>query len=118
MAKILIVDDALFMRHRAGQALKEKGYTIVEAENGAVAVEKYQAEQPDAVLLDITMPEKDGIQTLKEILEFDKAARVVMLTAVSQQAMVMAAIKAGAKDYILKPFDPDKVLAVVEKILK
>jgi two-component system, chemotaxis family, chemotaxis protein CheY len=118
MTKILIADDALFMRHRAGQLLKEKGYIVVEAENGAVAVEKYQAEQPDLVLLDITMPEKDGIQTLKEILEFDKKAKVIMLTAVSQKAMMMEAVKAGAKDYILKPFDPEKVLAVVEKILK
>jgi two-component system chemotaxis response regulator CheY len=118
MAKILIVDDALFMRHRAGQLLREKGHNVVEAENGEVAVTKYQAEQPDIVLLDITMPEKDGIQTLKEILAFDKKAKVVMLTAVSQKAMMMEAVKAGAKDYILKPFDPEKVLAVVEKILK
>ena len=117
MAKILIVDDAAFMRLRAAKLLKEAGYTVLEAENGRVAVDTYARERPDAVLMDITMPEMDGIEALTEIRKIDPAARVAMLTAMGQQSIVMDAIKRGARDFVVKPFAPDRVLGAVTKLL-
>src|SRR5690242_9835850 len=111
MAKILIVDDAAFMRMMLKDILTKNGYEIAgEAPNGIKALEFFKAEKPDLVTMDITMPEMDGIQALKEIKGFDSSARVIMCSAMGQQSMVMEAIKSGAKDFIVKPFQPDRVL--------
>ena len=116
--RVLIVDDAKFMRSLVRGALEGSGYEIVgEAENGIQAVEKYQIESPDAVLMDISMPEMDGLNALRAIREMDPAARVAMLTAMGQQNVVIEAIKAGAKDFIVKPFEPDRVLKSLGKLL-
>lgn len=116
--KILIVDDAAFMRMMIKDILEKNGYTVVgEAENGNVAVEKYKELQPDLVTMDITMPEKDGITALKEIREFDPNATVIMCSAMGQQAMVIDAIQAGAKDFIVKPFQAERVVEAVNKAL-
>ncbi len=117
MAKILMVDDAAFMRLRVSKVLKESGHDVVEAENGADAVEKYKAEKPDLVIMDITMPVMDGITSVREIKNFDGDAKIVMLSAMGQQQMVIDAIKAGAKDFVLKPFKPDNLMGAVNKLL-
>ncbi len=118
MATILLADDAAFMRMRCGKTLQSHGHTVIEAENGLEALDKYQSEKPDAVLLDITMPEMDGITALKEIKKVNPDARVAMVTAIGQQQVVMEALQAGAKDFVVKPFQPERVLAAVEKLLK
>lgn len=119
MAKnILIVDDAAFMRMMIKDILTKNGYNVVgEAENGAKALEKYNELKPDLVLMDITMPEVDGIQALKNIKATDANATVIMCSAMGQQAMVIEAIQAGAKDFIVKPFQPDRVLEAVKKVV-
>ncbi|MHB8621026.1 MAG: response regulator [Chloroflexota bacterium] len=117
MPKILVVDDAAFMRMRCSKLLKENGYDVVEAENGLDAIAKYKETKPDAVLLDITMPEMDGLTALKEIRKVDPEAKVAMVTAMGQQSMIMDAIKSGAKDFVVKPFQPDRVLAAVKKLV-
>jgi two-component system, chemotaxis family, chemotaxis protein CheY len=117
MAKILVVDDAAFMRLRAVKLLAEAGHTVFEAENGRMAIDVYKAEQPDAVLMDITMPEMDGLEALSEIRKVDPGAKVAMLTAMGQQSIVMDAIKRGARDFVVKPFAPDRVLGAVSKLL-
>ncbi len=118
MATILIADDAAFMRMRCGRMLADNGYTVVEAENGRDAVEKYQAHRPDAVLMDITMPELDGLGALKAIRALDPGAKVAMVTALGQQQVVLEAVQAGAKDFVVKPFQPERVLAAVQKLLR
>ena len=116
MAKILIVDDAAFMRMMIKDILTKNGYEIAaEAENGQKAVEKYGEVKPDLVLMDITMPEMDGIQSLKKIKQIDPAANVIMCSAMGQQAMVIESIQSGAKDFIVKPFQADRVLEAVKK---
>ena len=118
MAKILIVDDAAFMRMMIKNILIKEGYEVVsEAENGAQAVEKYKELTPDLVTMDITMPEMDGITAVKEIMKINKGAKVVMCSAMGQQAMVIDAIQAGAKDFIVKPFQPDRVIEAISKVL-
>ena len=119
MAKnILIVDDAAFMRMMIKDILTKNGYTIAaEAENGKIAVDKYNETKPDLVLMDITMPEMDGIQALKAIKGNDPNASVIMCSAMGQETMVMDSIKSGAKDFIVKPFKPERVLSTVKKIL-
>jgi len=117
MAKVLIVDDAQFMRMRCAKLLEKNGFDVVEAENGRLAVEMYQQVRPDAVLMDITMPEMDGLAALKEIRQIDPKARVAMLTALGQQGVVIEAIKAGARDFIVKPFEQDRVLEALQKLL-
>lgn len=117
MTRILVVDDAAFMRMRCAKLLQEKGYEVVEATNGAEALERYKEQKPDGVLLDITMPKMDGIVTLQEIIKVDPAARVAMVTAMGQRSMVMSALKAGARDFVVKPFDGDRVLDTVQKLL-
>ncbi len=117
MAKILVVDDAAFMRMRCSKLLTDNGYDVVEAENGLDAIAKYKETKPDAVLLDITMPEMDGLTALKEIRKVDPEAKVAMVTAMGQQSMIMDAIKSGAKDFVVKPFQPDRVLAAVKKLV-
>ena len=119
MAKnILICDDAAFMRMMIKDILTKNGYNVVgEAENGAKAVEKYNELKPDLVLMDITMPEMDGIQALKKIKEIDAGALVIMCSAMGQQAMVIESIQSGAKDFIVKPFQADRVLEAVKKVV-
>ena len=115
---ILICDDAAFMRMMIKDILTKNGYNVVgEAENGAIAVDKYNDLKPDLVLMDITMPEMDGIQALKKIKASNAAASVIMCSAMGQQAMVIESIQAGAKDFIVKPFQPDRVLEAVKKVV-
>ncbi|MBP8613760.1 MAG: response regulator [Firmicutes bacterium] len=115
MAKILVVDDAMFMRNKTSRLLQENGYEVVEASNGEEAVERYVKENPDLVLMDITMPILDGIESLKQMKEHDPEARVVMVTALGQKSMVLEALKAGARDFIVKPFQSDTLLEAVRK---
>lgn len=119
MAKnVLICDDAAFMRMMIKNVLVKGGYNVVgEAENGAKAVEKYKELNPDLVLMDITMPEMDGIEALKEIKKIDGGAKVIMCSAMGQQAMVIESIQAGAKDFIVKPFQEDRVIEAVKKAI-
>ena len=119
MAKnILIVDDAAFMRMMIKDILTKNGYNVVgEAENGAKAVEKFRELKPDLALMDITMPEMDGIQALKAIKGEWSDAKVIMCSAMGQQAMVIESIQAGAKDFIVKPFQADRVLEAVKKVV-
>ena len=119
MAKnILICDDAAFMRMMIKDILSKNGYTVAgEAENGVRAVEKYNELKPDLVLMDITMPEMDGIQALKNIKAADSGAKVIMCSAMGQQAMVIESIQAGAKDFIVRPFQAERVLEAVKKVV-
>ena len=119
MAKnILICDDAAFMRMMIKDILSKNGYTVAgEAENGVKAVERYNELKPDLVLMDITMPEMDGIQALKNIKAADSGAKVIMCSAMGQQAMVIESIQAGAKDFIVKPFQADRVIESIRKVL-
>ena len=119
MAKnILICDDAAFMRMMIKDILTKNGYNVVgEAENGVKAVEAYVEHKPDLVLMDITMPEMDGIGALKGIREKDPNAAVIMCSAMGQQAMVIEAIQSGAKDFIVKPFQAERVLEAVKKVI-
>jgi two-component system chemotaxis response regulator CheY len=117
MATVMVVDDAAFMRVRAAKLLTDLGHVVIQAENGREAVDLYASSRPDVVLLDITMPEMDGLAALKAIKQLDPGARVAMVTAMGQQAIVMEAIKAGAKDFVLKPFQPARVVAAIENLL-
>lgn len=114
--KVLVVDDAAFMRMMIKDILSKNGYDVVgEAENGLKAVEKYQELKPDLTTMDITMPEMDGITAVKEIKKMDAGAKIIMCSAMGQQAMVIEAIQSGARDFIVKPFQPDRVLEAVRK---
>jgi two-component system, chemotaxis family, chemotaxis protein CheY len=116
--KILICDDAAFMRMMIKDILTKNGYEVAgEAENGLKAIEKYNELKPDLVLMDITMPEMDGIKALKAIKESDPAANVIMCSAMGQQAMVIDSIQSGAKDFIVKPFQADRVLDAINKVV-
>ena len=115
MAKILVVDDAMFMRNKTSKLLQENGYEVVEASNGEEAVARYMRENPDLVLMDITMPVLDGIESLKQLRAYDPEAKVVMVTALGQKSIVLEAKKAGARDFIVKPFQPDQLLEAVRK---
>ena len=118
MARVLVVDDAAFMRKMVSDALTKGGHEIVgEASNGAEAVDRFQELRPEVTTLDITMPEKDGISALKEILAFDPSARVIMCSALGQESKVLESIKAGAKDFVVKPFQADRVLEALGKAL-
>jgi two-component system chemotaxis response regulator CheY len=118
MAKVLIVDDASFMRMTIRKMLEAHGHSVAaEAENGIEAVKKFIEYKPDVVLLDITMPEMNGVEALKRIKELDPNARVVICSAMGQQAMVAQAIQYGAKDFIVKPFEEDRLIAAVDKIM-
>jgi two-component system, chemotaxis family, chemotaxis protein CheY len=117
LAKILVVDDAAFMRMRCTKLLTDNGFETNEAADGNEAIEKYKEFKPDGVLLDITMPNMDGLSTLKEIIKMDPGARVAMVSAMGQQSMVMEALKTGARDFVVKPFDADRVLAAVKKMI-
>ncbi|MCL6635393.1 MAG: response regulator [Peptococcaceae bacterium] len=116
--RILIVDDAAFMRMMIKNIVTKNGYEVVgEAENGAVAVELYKQLKPDLVTMDITMPEMNGIEGVKAIRAVDPNANIIMCSAMGQQAMVMEAIQAGAKDFIVKPFQQDRILQAIERVL-
>ena len=116
--KILICDDTKFMRKMLREILSENGYEIIgEAENGIVAIEKYNQLKPDIVLMDITMPELDGIMALKGIIKMDSEAKVIMCSAMGQEEFVLEAIKNGAKDFVVKPFENQRVLDALEKVL-
>lgn len=115
---ILICDDAAFMRMMIKDILTKNGYNVVgEAENGVRAIEMYKETKPDLVLMDITMPEMDGIGALKGIRAKDPNAQVIMCSAMGQQAMVIEAIQSGAKDFIVKPFQAERVLEAVKKVI-
>ena len=118
MAKILIVDDAAFMRMMVKDTLSKGGYEeLFEAVDGADAVEKFKEIGPDLVIMDITMPNMDGLEALKTIKGIDGGANVVMCSAMGQESMVIDAIKSGAKDFIVKPFKPDRILKTVGSII-
>jgi len=115
---ILLVDDAAFMRMMLKDILTKNGYSVVgEAENGAVAIEKYKELKPALVIMDITMPEMDGIKATQGIKAADGSAVIIMCSAMGQQAMVIEAIQAGARDFIVKPFQADRVLEAVHKVI-
>ncbi|MBZ4686964.1 MAG: two-component system, chemotaxis family, chemotaxis protein CheY [Clostridia bacterium] len=117
--RVLVVDDAAFMRMMIKDILNKNGYEVAgEAENGVKAVELYKELKPDLVTMDITMPEKDGIAAVKEIKQIDSDARIIMCSAMGQQMMVMEAIQAGAKDFVVKPFQQERVIQALEKASK
>ena len=116
--RVLIVDDALFMRTMLRNIFVESGFEVVgEAGNGNDAVEKYRALGPDLTTMDIVMPEKNGLEALKQIIGFDPRARVVMCSALGQESLIIEALEAGARDFIVKPFKPAKVVEVAQKVL-
>ena len=115
--KVLVCDDALFMRTMVKDILTQAGFTVVgEAETGQQAVEKYRTLRPDLVTMDIIMPDMGGIEAVKEIMKFDPQARILMCSAMGQQALVSEAIQAGAKDFVVKPFQPSRVLEAVQRV--
>jgi len=118
MAKVLIVDDASFMRIMLKNILQKAGHEVVgEAENGAAAAEKYATLKPDLVTMDITMPIMDGIEAVKKIKALDPNAVIIMCSAMGQQGMIVQAVQAGAKDFIVKPFQEDRVLESIRKTI-
>ncbi|HID32367.1 MAG TPA: response regulator [bacterium (Candidatus Stahlbacteria)] len=119
MAKVLIVDDALFMRRMLADILMRGGHEICgEAAGGSEAIKAYQEKNPDLVTMDIIMPDMSGIEAVKEIVKIDPKARILMVSAMGQQSLVIEAIQAGALDYVVKPFQPSRVLEAIERILK
>jgi two-component system chemotaxis response regulator CheY len=118
MARVLVVDEATFMRKLVSDALSGGGHEIVgEAANGSEAVQRFQELRPDVMTLDITMPEKDGLAALREIIAVDPGAKVIMCSALGQESKVLESIKLGAKDFVVKPFQADRVLSAIEKAL-
>jgi two-component system, chemotaxis family, chemotaxis protein CheY len=116
LARVLVVDDAAFMRKLVGDALTNGGHEVVgEACNGVEAVERFEALRPDVTTLDITMPERDGLSALKEILVLDPSAKVVMCSALGQESKVLEALRGGARDFVVKPFQADRVVDAVTK---
>ncbi len=117
MKKVLIVDDAAFMRVSIKNMLTKNGYEVIgEAENGKIALQKYQELGPDVVTMDITMPEMDGLTSLKKILEMDPGANIVMISAMGQESMVREAVLSGAKGFIVKPFKEDVITAALNNL--
>ncbi|MEO8577322.1 MAG: response regulator [Gemmatimonadales bacterium] len=115
---VLVCDDAVFMRTMIGDILTQAGLEVIgEADSGAQAVEKYKALKPDLVTMDIIMPEMGGIEAVREITTYDPQARVLMCSAMGQQSLVAEAIQAGAKDFVVKPFQPSRVLEAVQRVL-
>jgi two-component system chemotaxis response regulator CheY len=118
-ARILIADDLSFMRMIQKEILGERGYNVAgEASDGIQAVEKYKSLRPDLVVLDITMPNMNGLEAMRKIFEFDPKARIIMCSALGQQNLIVDAIKAGVRDFIVKPFKPERILSAIEKALK
>jgi two-component system chemotaxis response regulator CheY len=118
MIKIMIVDDSLFMRNHLSKLLAKNGYEAILVENGEQAVSTYSQINPDAVLMDITMPRKDGLQALTEIRELDAKARVIMLTALDQELALTRAMHLGAKDFLVKPIPPGQLLNALQRVLR
>lgn len=115
---VLVCDDAIFMRTMISDILSQAGFEIVgEAETGAQAVERYRQLKPDLVTMDIVMPDMGGIDAVREIVKFDADAKILMCSAMGQQALVVEAIQAGAKDFVVKPFQPSRVLEAVQRVL-
>lgn len=115
--RVLITDDTAFMRMTLRRLLEQNGYEVVgEAENGADAVEKYAQLRPDVVTMDITMPQMDGISAIREIMKIDPGARIIVVSAMGQKPMVIEALNAGAKDFLVKPFQPQRVLEAIQKV--
>jgi len=118
-ARILIADDLSFMRMIQKEILTERGYTVVgEASDGREAVEKFRTLRPDLVLLDITMPNMNGLEAMRKIFAIDPKAKIIMCSALGQQNLILEAIKAGVKDFIVKPFKPERILSAIQKALK
>ena len=118
MARIMIVDDAAFMRMMIKENLRKVGFAdFVEAGDGEEAVKLFAETRPDLVLLDITMPVKDGLAALQELRAIDPAARVIMCSAMGQESMVIEAVKFGAVDFIVKPFKPERLIQTVKNVL-
>ena len=115
LLKILVVDDAAFMRVTLDKILRKAGHEVIQATSGYNALELYQESNPDLVTMDITMPDMDGIEAVQKIKEIDPGARVVMISAMGQESMVGDAIKAGAMDFVVKPFQPERILAAVAR---
>jgi two-component system chemotaxis response regulator CheY len=118
MAKIMIVDDSLFIRNRLSKLLAKHGHEPIMAQDGKEAVNAYRSAKPDVVLMDVTMPNKSGLQALDEIRQFDPQARVIMLTALDQKSVATQAIQKGAKDFLVKPIRSDQVIEALLKILR
>ena len=117
--RILLADDLSFMRMVQKEILEEKGYEVVaEASDGLEAIEKYRAMKPDIVILDITMPNMNGLDAMHKIFEGDKGAKIIMCSALGQQQLIVEAIKSGVKDFIVKPFKPERMLSAIEKALR
>jgi two-component system chemotaxis response regulator CheY len=117
--RVLITDDAMFMRRMLSDILEKGGHTVCgEAATGKEAVERYKELKPDLVTMDIIMPDMSGIEAVKEIKKFDPKARILMVSAMGQQALVLEAVQAGALDYVVKPFQPSRVLESIERIIK
>jgi two-component system, chemotaxis family, chemotaxis protein CheY len=115
---VLVCDDAIFMRTMIADILTQAGFEVVgEAESGSQAVEKYHALKPDLVTMDIVMPDMGGIEAVREICKTDPEAKILMCSAMGQQALVVEAIQAGAKDFVVKPFQPSRVLEAVQRVL-
>jgi two-component system chemotaxis response regulator CheY len=118
MARVLVVDDAAFMRKMVSDALAKGGHEVIgQAGNGVEAIAQFRELRPDLMTLDITMPEKDGLATLKDVMELDPGAKVIMCSALGQESKVLESIKLGAKDFVVKPFQPDRVIDAVAKAL-
>ena len=119
MAAVLVVDDTLFMRASIRQMLEANGHSVAgEAANGVEAIEKYAAVKPDVILMDITMPDMDGLEALRRIKEMDPNAKVIMCTAMGQQAMVAKAVELGAQQFIVKPFQSDRLMAAIDTVCR
>ena len=117
--RILLADDLSFMRMVQKEILEEKGFEVAgEASDGLEAIEKYKALKPDILILDITMPNMNGLDAMHKIFDIDKSARIIMCSALGQQQLIVEAIKAGVKDFIVKPFKPERMLSAIEKALK
>jgi len=115
---VLVCDDAIFMRTMISDILSQAGYEVVgEAESGTQAVDRYQQLKPDLVTMDIVMPDMGGIDAVREIMKIDPSAKILMCSAMGQQALVIEAIQAGAKDFVVKPFQPSRVLEAVQRVL-
>ena len=118
MARVLVVDDAAFMRKMVSDALSKGGHEVIgHAGNGNEAIARFRELKPDLMTLDITMPEKDGLDTLRDVMELDPGAKVIMCSALGQESKVLESIKLGAKDFVVKPFQPSRVIDAVAKAL-
>jgi two-component system, chemotaxis family, chemotaxis protein CheY len=117
--RIVLADDLSFMRMVQKEILQERGYDVVgEASDGIEAVEKYKQLRPDVIILDITMPNMNGLEAMYKIFEMDKSAKIIICSALGQQQLIVEAIKAGVKDFIVKPFKPERVISSIEKAIK